>query len=106
MGSTKEYRSRYIELAYQYMPVAMVSLLLGLGGKLFEWFALAGLSEPAILLIKQLLFALSIGWSLRLGWKILQAHGLTPIKRLPSMIFGLMGSVFVGLCWWPALFGV
>ena len=105
-GSHKSYRARYIELAYQYMPVAMASLLLGLGGKLFEWFAIAGMSDGYILLVKLALFIISILWSLRLGWKILEQLGLRPVNRVLPMLFGLAGSVFVGLCWWPALFGV
>jgi len=105
MGSVKSFRARYIELAYQYMPVAMVSLLLGLGGKLFEWFAIAGVSDAYIVGLKQVLFSLSILWSTRLGWKILGGQGLIGIKRILPLCCGLCGSIFVGLCWWPALFG-
>ena len=105
-GSILSFRQRYLELAYQYMPVAMVSLLLGLGGKLFEWFEMAGLSEPTIVSIKLLLFGLSILWSLRLGWRILAVQELPARARISPMCFGLLGSLFVGLCWWPAIFGV
>ena len=64
------------------------------------------MSDGYILLVKLALFIISILWSLRLGWKILEQQGLRPVNRALPMLFGLAGSVFVGLCWWPALFGV
>tara|TARA_R110001583_G_C5671699_1_gene411435 strand:+ start:35216 stop:36655 length:1440 start_codon:yes stop_codon:yes gene_type:complete len=106
MGAKTNYQQIFKELAYQHMPVAMVSLLIGLGGKLFEWLSLFGLSDVNIVVIKLLLFTLSIIWSLRLNWKILAGQQIATLARILPCLSGLIGSLFVGLCWWPAIFGL
>jgi len=106
MGAKANYKQIFKELAYQHMPVAMVSLLIGLGGKLFEWLSIFGLTEPSIMGIKLALFSLSILWSLRLNWKILAGQQLAAKARVLPCISGLVGSLFVGFCWWPAIFGL
>tara|TARA_R110001583_G_scaffold134394_1_gene286074 strand:+ start:4995 stop:6434 length:1440 start_codon:yes stop_codon:yes gene_type:complete len=105
-GSQDDFKQSFKELAYQYMPVAMVSLLLGLGGKLFEWFSIIGISANNIIAIKISLFGLSILWCLRLGWQILANQKVDKLARILPSISGLIGSLFVGLCWWPAIFGL
>ncbi len=105
-GSQDSFKQSFKELAYQYMPVAMVSLLIGLGGKLFEWFGLIGISDNSIIVIKLCLFILSILWCLRLGWQILANQKVETLARILPSISGLIGSLFVGLCWWPAIFGL
>ncbi len=105
-GSIDSYVQSYKELAYQYMPVAMVSLLIGLGGKLFEWLTIFGLDNSALTLIKLTLFGFSILWSLWLGWNILARQHVTTRARILPTVTGALGSLFVGLCWWPAIFGL
>jgi polyferredoxin len=105
MGSQDTFRNSFKELAYQYMPVAMVSLLIGLGGKLFEWLTLFGFNDLSLILIKLVLFALSIIWSVWLGWCILAKQQITVSARILPAVSGFTGSLFVGLCWWPAIFG-
>jgi hypothetical protein len=105
-GSADTFRQSFKELAYQYMPVAMVSLLIGLGGKLFEWLTIVGIEQTGLIVVKSILFTLGILWSIRLGWKILEQQHLTPMARILPGISGFIGSLFVGLCWWPAIFGL
>ncbi len=105
-GSKDSFRQSFKELAYQYMPVAMVSLLIGLGGKLFEWLSIFGLDSSMLTLIKLSLFILSVLWSIRLGWQILAQQGVAKIARILPSSMGFIGSLFVGLCWWPAIFGL
>lgn len=106
MGSKDSFGQSFKELAYQYMPVAMVSLLIGLGGKLFEWLTLVGLDDISLTSIKLVLFTLGIIWSVWLGWHILARQQVTFSARILPSISGFIGSLFVGLCWWPAIFGL
>ncbi|WP_254432604.1 4Fe-4S binding protein [Magnetospirillum sp. SS-4] len=94
------FRSRFVELGYQYAPVAMVSLVVGLGGMLFQPLgAFAGTAKGA-------LFAIGILWSLWLGWRILAAQGVAPTRRVLASLPGLAGTLAVALAWWPAIFGL
>ncbi|ALJ39437.1 MULTISPECIES: 4Fe-4S binding protein [Azospirillum] len=93
------FRKRFVELGYQYAPVAMVSLVVGLGGALFE--PLGDLAGAA----KGVLFAGGILWSLWLGWMILAFQGLGRGARLLALVPGLIGTFAVALSWWPAIFG-
>ncbi|HEY0836063.1 MAG TPA: 4Fe-4S binding protein [Azospirillum sp.] len=100
LGAPLPFRSRFVELGYQYAPVAMVSLVVGLGGTLFE--PLGTLAGAA----KGVLFVLGILWSLWLGWRILAVQGLGKAPRLLALAPGLIGTVSVALAWWPAIFGL
>lgn len=102
-GST---RSRFVELGYQYAPVAMVSLLIGLGGGLFQAMGHLGLPIDALRLLKIGLFLVGIAWSLHLADRILRRQGLRLAGRLAALLPGLAGSTAVAVAWWPALFGV
>lgn len=96
----------YIELAYQYMPVAMVALLIGLGGKIFEILSLVGLNSEGIISIKLILFSISLLWSVWLGWKIQAKQNVSPERKTISQIVGTSASLFIAICWWPAIFGI
>jgi polyferredoxin len=104
LGARGTLGRRFLELGYQYTPVAMVSLLLGLGGGLFTALKALGLPAEAVTGVKGLLFVLGTLWSLRLGERILAAQGLAPWRRIPALAPGLLGSVAVALAWAPALF--
>ncbi len=97
------FKQRFIELGYQYAPIAMVSLIIGLGAKLFELFTYTGLTMEHIAYIKIALFTMSLFWSMRLSYKILEAQGVTLNYRWLPMLPGIVGSCIVGLFWWPAL---
>lgn len=98
-------RQRAIELGYQYAPVALVSLMMGLGAELFEPLRLIGFDNFGIGLVKGGLFTLSLMWSIFLGYRILGRQGVAAYKRWLPLIPGIFGSVVVAAAWWPALFG-
>lgn len=101
--ATGTFYARFLELGYQYAPVCLVSLVIGLGSKLFPPLAVFGPNAPD--LAKELLFSLSFLWSIYLGWQILGKQGLAPGKRLLPLFPGVVGSVVVGISWWVAIFG-
>lgn len=105
LGGDKCFRHRFLELAYQYLPVAMISLVLGLGGELFA--ALRnGIGAQATLALELVLFSAGLLWSLRIGWRILQGQGVAGSRLVVAMVPSLVGCAAAGLIWWPALFGV
>ncbi len=106
VGGDERLSVRFTELGYQFAPVAMVSLVVGLGGKLFDLLQETLLSADAIHLIKGVLFGLGLIWSLYLGRRILARQGVSLARGLIALVPGLLGSLFVGLCWWPAIFGL
>jgi hypothetical protein len=101
LGARGERRQRYIELGYQFAPVAMVSLLLGLGGELFN-----NLPQQSIIWVKLILLAGAFSWSVALGWRILRNQGLNPVASLLSMIPGITGITLIVAGWWPAVSAV
>jgi 4Fe-4S binding domain len=98
-GADGTFRQRFTELGYQYAPVAMVSLVISLGGKLFEPLAAINAVHGA----KGLLFLLGLLWSIYLGRRILARQGT---HRWLPLLPGLLGSLAVGLGWGPAIFGL
>jgi polyferredoxin len=103
-GADSDMRGRFIELGYQYAPVAMVSMVIGLGGEIFELLHYVGLEDEGIGYTKGILFIASLLWSAYLGDRILARQGSN--KRWLPLVPGLAGSAMVGLAWWPAIFGV
>jgi len=103
LGATGGFGQRFVELGYQYAPVAMVSLIIGLGTELFA--PLEQLHAQAPGMAKGILFSVSLLWSLRLGERILSHQGVAGRQRLLPLLPGLAGSMAVGLAWWPAIFG-
>lgn len=106
MGGDGDFRQRFRELGYQYAPVAMVSLIIGLGSMLFEPLAATPLGPAGAQGAKALLFCIGVAWSVRLGERILARQGVAARKRWLPLLPGLVGSAVVGLCWWPAIFGL
>ncbi|BAO43754.1 polyferredoxin [Thiolapillus brandeum] len=104
LGSQRGFRQSFTELGYQYAPVAMISLVIGLGAALFDPLSL--LHEAAPRMVKLALFLTSIAWSLWLSWRILGNQQITPVKRALPLIPGLLGSLAVGAAWWPGIFGL
>ncbi len=104
LGGDRGFGERFIELGYQFLPVAMVSLLLGLGTKLFAALALFGESAVAIEVLKAALFAAGWLWSLGLGERQLARQGLTRRRRWFAMLPGVLASTLIGAAWVPAVF--
>lgn len=106
LGGTGTWSRRFVELGYQIAPVAMVSLVLGLGGELFSVLSLLGLSADDVRLVKSVLFALSAVWSLWLGWRILAHQGVASPVRFMPLAGGAVSIAFVGAAWYPAVFSL
>jgi hypothetical protein len=104
LGGARSLGRRFLELGYQFTPIAMVSLLLGLGGGLFTALKTLGLPPEAVAALKIALFAAGIVWSLWLAYRILAAQGVAGPRALPALVPGLAGTAAVALAWWPALF--
>jgi hypothetical protein len=104
LGARGTLGRRFLELGYQYAPIAMVSLLIGLGGGLFTALKAIGLPVAAVLGLKAALFGLGALWSARLAERILAGQGLSPWARAAAMVPGLAGSLAVAAAWAPALF--
>jgi hypothetical protein len=96
LGGDGTLHGRFVELGYQVAPTAMVSLLLGLGGGLFEAMAWAGMSAAALSALKTGLFILGNAWSLHLGDRILHGQGLRFWSRKAALMPGFAGSLFRG----------
>lgn len=106
LGGDRSLRQRFLELGYQYAPVAMVSLVIGLGGELFESLRLVGIGGAGIGYAKGILFVGSLVWSVHLGNRILSRQRVKRGHRWLPLIPGVLGSTAVGLAWWPAIFGI
>ncbi len=104
LGAGRSLGQRFLELGYQFTPIAMVSLLLGLGGGLFTALKAIGLPLAAVAGIKVALFVGGILWSLWLADRILRTQGVTGLRAVPALVPGLIGTAAVALAWWPALF--
>lgn len=105
LGADRDFRTRFLELAYQYLPVAMVSLVLGLGSELFGLLQ-HGIGPGATRAIEMALFAAGLVWSLAIGRRLLQRQGLSGARLALALAPSLLGCAAAGLAWWPALFGV
>lgn len=104
-GARDAFAQRFVELGYQFAPVAMVSLLIGLGGKLFDTAVAIGVPADVVGGGKAALLAGAIAWGLYLGARILAAQGVAFRARPVALVPGLAGSLFVAFAWWPAVAG-
>ena len=104
LGSSGTFWERFTELGYQYAPVSMVSLILGLGNLLFDPIKSTPLGPFGMQIIKGGFFMLGVVWSVWLGDRILKRQGLTAPRRWMPLIPGLVGCFAVGLFWLPAIF--
>lgn len=98
-------RVHMIELGYQYAPVALVCLVLGLGATLFEPLRLLGFNNEAIGWVKGGFFTISLLWSIFLGYRILQRQGVPARWCWLPLVPGVTGSLLIAIIWWLALFG-
>ncbi len=103
----KTLKDRFVELGYQFAPVAMLSIIIGLGDSLFSTLHNAlNISSGILASVKAALFIGSIIWSIYLGKRLLLRQGVGGIKNWIALIPGVLGSLFIALAWWPAIFGV
>lgn len=104
LGARGTLGRRFVELGYQFAPVAMVSLVIGLGGGVFVSLKSIGLSAAVVAGLKYALFAGGTLWSVFLADRILAAQGLGRLPRMPALAPGLAGSLALAAAWFPALF--
>ncbi len=104
LNGDKSLVQRFTELGYQYAPVAMVSLVIGLGSALFQ--PLENLQQTLPSLAKGILFTMGLLWSLWLGNQILMRQGVASGHRWIPLLPGALGSLAVGAAWWPGIFGI
>lgn len=104
-GADATFRQRFVELGYQYAPVAMVSLIIGLGARLFDGLGLVGVSANGVIVTKATFFIIALAWSIQISYKILCRQGVTGHGLYLAMIPGIIGSGVVGLGWWSAVIG-
>lgn len=104
VGGDGHFGRRFSELGYQYAPVAMVSLIIGLGAMLFDPLRATPVGPVGIQILKGGLFILGVVWSVWLSQKILARQGVPARRRWLPILPGLAGSLFIGVCWWPAIF--
>ncbi len=105
LGGDRDFKARFVELGYQYAPVAMVSLLLGLGGALFEPLA-AMAGGAAVGGLKGAILLAGFLWSAHIGRRILARQGVSRGGAALALMPGLIGSALVALAWWPAVVGL
>ncbi|WP_349649095.1 4Fe-4S binding protein [Candidatus Parabeggiatoa sp. HSG14] len=104
LGAKRYFWQSFVELGYQYAPVAMISLILGLGVELFYVFTWLGFTHQSIGTIKFSLFALAFFWSILLGNQILAWQRVNIKVRWLPLIPCIIGSASIGMAWNYALF--
>ncbi len=105
-GADRDFKQRFIELGYQFAPVAMISIIISLGDKLFSSLLDFGMNSILLSTIKGLLLLGSVIWSICLGRKLLQQQSLVGKHNWFALLPGIAGSIGVALTWWPAIFGI
>ena len=100
LGAAGAFGERFVALSYQVAPVAMVSLLLGLGIELFKLVP-AGAMMP----VKIAALAAAVVWGAALGRRILAGMGVRGAGAALAMLPGLAGGLVIAAAWWPAVIG-
>lgn len=106
LGADGGFRQVFTELGYQYAPVALMSLIIGLGAELLTPLRYTFVGMEGVHAIRGGLFLIGVVWSIWLGDRILRRQGLPLAKRWMPLLPGIAGSLFVGFGWWPAIFGL
>lgn len=104
LGEQKSFRRAFVELGYQYAPVAMISLILGLGAELFKALSWVGMNDNGIGMVKLSIFYFALLWSVFIGERILASQKVPFKWRWLPLLPALCGSLLVGLAWKTAIF--
>lgn len=105
VGGDRNFSDAFAELGYQYAPVAMMSLVIGLCGELFEGLRLIGLGGSYQIAAKASFFLIAVFWSVWLGMRILREQNVLGASAALPLAPGLIGSLIVGAGWWWAVIG-
>ncbi len=97
LKTPEPFMKKVTRLGYAYAPVALVSLVVGLGLILFNSFKGLGLSEPAIHSLQALVFIGGVLWSLHLA-RVLQ-NGIGP-----AIVPTIAGVTIITYAWFMVLF--
>ena len=106
LGADGGFGQVFTELGYQYAPVALMSLIIGLGAELLNPLRNTAVGIEGVHVIRGGLFLIGVVWSIWLGDRILKRQGIDVSKRWLPLLPGIAGSLFVGFGWWPAIFGL
>ncbi|WP_053239680.1 4Fe-4S binding protein [Pleomorphomonas koreensis] len=106
LGADGGFGQVFTELGYQYAPVALMSLIIGLGAELLNPLRDTAIGIEGVHVIRGGLFLIGVVWSIWLGDRILKRQGIDLSKRWLPLLPGIAGSLFVGFGWWPAIFGL
>ena len=104
---TGTFKNSFLLLTYQYTPIAILSIVIGLSGKFFDVLHHDfGVSQHVGIIVKCSLLGLSMVWTLYLIVRVLQKY---PEKKLPLKCLTL-GIIFITIgvilsLWWPAISG-
>lgn len=91
-----------LALGYLYAPIAMVSLVVGVGGMIFSSLGFLGLDEFSIHAVEAGVFALGGLWSVILALR-LTAH-ISRTRQAMAMVPNFIGIATVGFLWYQVLF--
>lgn len=105
-SSPKGFKKTFYVLTYQFTPLAMLTIVIGLCGKFFEVmqsdFSMLQSTSDAV---KAILFSISIIWSillLRKAIKKILYLNLTKLITVWSLL--LINLVVISCIWWPIIF--
>jgi len=102
-SSSLRFKIRFTEVGYHLIPVAMVSLLIGLGGELFN---LIGNNEQSLFVIKLIkitVLILSALWGVRLCNSILALQRVDIEKRRVALAVSALGNFSIAGLWLLAI---
>ena len=101
------FKKTFILLTYQYTPVAILSIVIGLCGKFFEVMNHDfGMSLTLAIGIKFFLLGLSMLWTLFLTWKVIRRlHAKYSFTTLIGFGIILINVGIILYMWWPAILG-
>lgn len=103
--SSVKIKERFIRLGYVYAPVAMMSIVIGLGEKLFGFFVVHGVSDTSSGVIKGVLLLSGLVWSIYIAWIQTGKLSGNSGSRLIAMLPLIIGIICIVMAWYPSIFG-
>lgn len=101
-AAKQPFGERFVELGYHLIPVAMVSLLIGLGGNLFQVAGNALLGDTLTRAVKAAIILASAFWGVWLCRSILKRQEIAASPL--ALTVSSAGNLGLAACWWPAIF--
>ena len=101
------FKKMFVLLTYQYTPVAILSIVIGLSGKFFEVLNHDfNMSLTLAIGIKFFLLGISMLWALHLTLTVIRRLNDKSLTiKLISFAFILMNVAIILYMWWPAILG-